>query len=275
MGAVSFSLDTRLAAELVRCLPASVFMETGTFQGDTAEALRAQFTQIYTVELSERLAEAARKRLASYRNITVLQGASAEVVGKIAETYRQEGVLFWLDAHWCSADSTAGEASQCPLLEEIGAIEWLNDSSAILIDDARLFLAAPPAPHEIGQWPRFQEVIDALLGLSRNHEVSVINDVIAFTPKRIGEVMRGYAQENGIDLLRVVSAAKSKSELERAHTEASAYAEQLAAEVETQRRAAEERLRVIEEQQARIEQLESQVTELSGKKAALKTLFGK
>ena len=275
MGAISFSLDPRLARQLAGALPAAVFLETGTFRGETAEALRGEFSHIYTVELSEELARSAQERLGPYRNITVFQGGAEDVVARISELHRHEGVLFWLDAHWCSADSTAGEASQCPLLDEIRAIEWLNDSSAILIDDARLFLSAPPAPHEISQWPRFQEVVDALMSLSSNHEISVINDVIAFTPRRLADTMRAYAQEHGIDLVRMVSDARNKSELEKAHAEASAYAGQLATEVETLRSAAEERLRVIEQQQAKIGQLEARVAELQGKKAALRTLFGK
>jgi len=275
MGAVDFSLSQPLCRIAAEALPASVFVETGTFRGETVEAVADLFATVYTIELSPELSEQAQARLDRFSHVTVCTGDSPGYLSPIAESHRHEGVLFWLDAHWCSADATAGETSQCPLLGEIGAIEWLNDSSAILIDDARLFLAAPPTPHEISQWPRLQEVVDGLLRLSRDHEISVINDVIAFTPKRIGAVMRGYAQAHGMDLLRMVSDAKSKSELEKAHAEASTYAEQLAAEVETLRAAAEERLRVIEEQQARIKQLEARVAELQGKKAALKTLFGK
>ncbi len=43
------------------------FIETGTFEGDMAEAQREVFQTIVTIELSDKLCEAARRRLAACR----------------------------------------------------------------------------------------------------------------------------------------------------------------------------------------------------------------
>jgi myosin heavy subunit len=107
-----------------------------------------------------------------------------------------------LDAHWCVANDTSGEQSQCPLLEEILAIGQLNDQSVILIDDARLFLAPPPKPHEASQWPSLDNIINKLHKLSNQHEIMVINDVIVFYPTNVREPITEYAREVGVDWLR-------------------------------------------------------------------------
>jgi hypothetical protein len=123
--------------------------------------------------------------------------------------------LFFLDAHWCVAEGTAGQHSQCPLLEEIGAIGALSPDSVILIDDARLFLAPPPPPHEVTQWPSFDQVDAALRAASTEHELMVVNDVIAFYPRRLHGVMKAYAHAHGIDWLRAAQSLSENEDLRR------------------------------------------------------------
>ena len=53
MGAVHFSLDTNLVKAIKSVLSLDVFVETGTFKGDTIENVKDYFTEIHSVELSE------------------------------------------------------------------------------------------------------------------------------------------------------------------------------------------------------------------------------
>ena len=55
MGAVFFSLDRRLVDFLQQALPLPVFVETGTFRGDTIAEVADRFDEVHTVELSEEL----------------------------------------------------------------------------------------------------------------------------------------------------------------------------------------------------------------------------
>lgn len=202
MGAISFSLDVHLVERIKDVLPLSVFFETGTFKGDTIEAMLPYFDRLITVELSEPLWKEVTNRFADEKKVEPYLGNSPNIIAKFRPALRDESVLYWLDAHWCVADDTSGEKSQCPLLEEIHAIGHLNDKSIILIDDARLFLASPPEPHEVSHWPSIDSIVEALRQISSQHELSVVNDVIIFCPKAARNSVIGYARKHGVDWLR-------------------------------------------------------------------------
>ncbi len=208
MGAVTFSLDVRLVEMLKAALPLSVFVETGTFKGNTVADMAPLFDRLITVEFSEPLWKEAVARFKNESKVEVLLGNSPEVLARLQPTLDDTPTLFWLDAHWCVAENTAGDQSQCPLLDEIRAINRLGDTSVVLIDDARLFLAPPPKPHEIAQWPSFNKIVTALRELNEQHELMVINDVIAFFPKSAGKAVEGYAQKYGIDWLSAANYLK-------------------------------------------------------------------
>lgn len=201
MGVVTFSLDIRLVESLKEALPLSVFVETGTFKGDTVASMTPFFDRLITVEFSEPLWKKGVARFKNESKVEVLLGNSPEVLAGIRPILGDKPTLFWLDAHWCIAENTAGNQSQCPLLDEIRAINRLDDTSVILIDDARLFLAPPPEPHEISQWPMLSQIIAALHELSDQHKLMVINDVIAFFPSQAITAMTSYAKRFGTDWL--------------------------------------------------------------------------
>jgi len=179
MGAIHFSIDPALVDLLQNELGIQNFVETGTFEGDTIAKLLPRFDSIHSVELSPEYYRAATERFKGCANVQLHHGDSPEALRKIVSEVGAHPTLFWLDAHWCAANSTAGEKSQCPLLGEIRAIGKLDPKSVILIDDARYFLCAPPAPHDVSDWPALQEVLDALSACgSETHRVAVINDTI-------------------------------------------------------------------------------------------------
>jgi glycosyltransferase involved in cell wall biosynthesis len=208
VGAVTFSLDPPLVAALQSALPLSVLLETGTFKGDTVSALESFFDKVVSIELSEALYADAINRFADCTHVRILQGNSGDKLRELRSELQDVGVLYWLDAHWCIATNTAGELSECPLLDELQAIGKLNNKSVVLIDDARLFLAPPLAPHEITHWPSFHQVLTCLLAMSADHELIVINDVIAFFPKQARAAVQAYAQSCGTDWLVATNCLK-------------------------------------------------------------------
>jgi hypothetical protein len=90
---------------------------------------------------------------------------------------------------------------ECPLLFELEAIGSLNDRSVVMIDDARLFLAPPPAPSKPGEWPHLSELLARLSAVRPENELLVIDDVIVFFPPEIADALRSFARENAIDWL--------------------------------------------------------------------------
>jgi FkbM family methyltransferase len=203
VGAIFFSIDLELVRRLQGALPLRVFVETGTFQGDTAELVAPHFERIYTIELSEALHARASARLQKLPNVACLQGDSSATLRKIRALHAGKGVLYWLDAHWCGPE-TAGQANECPLLTELDAIGPLDAHSAVLIDDARLFLAPPPRPHDASHWPSIDAVVESLRAIGQRHQLWVINDVMIFAPRPASATIVEYGQSRGLDLHTLV-----------------------------------------------------------------------
>lgn len=213
MGAVHFSIDTKLLEHLTELLPLTVFVETGTFQGDTVQAARPFFEKLYSAEVVEKHYQLAAQRFDSDTAVSLHLGASSKLLRSLAPELRDKSVLYWLDAHWCeTGDGTAPTDTQCPLLDELEAIGTLNPSSVVLIDDARYFLAPPPEPNDPSTWPTLDAVLQALRALSSNHEVMVTNDVIVFSPKAIGENLRTFAQRTQVDWLAISNRAEDRDQ---------------------------------------------------------------
>jgi hypothetical protein len=204
MGAVNFSLSPELVGALKEALPLEVLVETGTFRGDSIAGLAGDFREVHSVEMSEEYYAHARKRLAALPHVHLALAHSPDFLRDLRPRLGNRAVLYFLDAHWCVASDVAGTESQCPLLDEIAAIGRLGESSAILIDDARLFLAPPPEPHEVGQWPSFDQIDSALRKLSPAHELMVVNDVMVFHPRSARAAVNAFARKHGLDWLRAV-----------------------------------------------------------------------
>ena len=219
VGAVYFSVDTQLIRELKRHLPLEVLVETGTFEGDTVAQVRELFATLYTVELSEKYFEISRQRFFRDPAIHVSKGHSPDWLKQLVPRLKDQPVLYWLDAHWCVAEQTAGEISQCPLVEELRAIGDLNSKSVLMIDDAHLFLCPPPHPHESSQWPPFDGLVRELRALSPIHEMMVLNDVFLFYPGSVASAVQGYARENSINWLTVLDKSRDYDQVVRENKE--------------------------------------------------------
>lgn len=200
MGAIHFSLDPQVVRFLCQHLALETFVETGSYEGDTLSSVAYLFNDIWTVESSQALFERLSGKYAGRKNFHLSWGDSPEFLASKRSLFKGH-VLFWLDAHWCVADNVKSERSQCPLLRELEAISSLTEESVILIDDARLFLAPPPRPHNAYQWPSFQQILERLQALSPNHSLMVLNDVIFFAPKKIEQQLHAFAVEHGVDWL--------------------------------------------------------------------------
>lgn len=247
MGAVDFSIDMRLVETLRRVLPISVFVETGTFEGEAVARARESFDEVYSIELSDHYHARAAERFAGDAGVRLYHGDSSRVLASLRPTLEDKATLYWLDAHWCVADETAGEQSQCPLLDELTALGRLNTESVVLIDDARLFLATPPYPHEASNWPRLQEVVERLLLLSSDHELMVVNDVIVFFPGAALTAVSDHARSYGIDWLAQLHRL---AELEHERDQLAGIAIERLEAIESLTRAAEDRATLIEQLKA-------------------------
>ena len=209
MGAIFFSLDATLARLLQRELSCDVFFESGGFEGDTIAVVKELFDRVVSVELAPTYAQGLRTRFLEEKNVEIVEGDSAATLEKMNAALRDSRVLYWLDAHWCDANAVDAAIHQCPLLRELRALGNLNEHSAVVIDDARLFLAPPLAPHEVTDWPTWTQIsklIEANSGST--HEVMVVNDCIVIFPRAMQGAMAEYAQTRGADWLKIADLSR-------------------------------------------------------------------
>jgi hypothetical protein len=185
------SITTDLSAELQAALGLRRAVETGTYVGDGARRLAARFPEVVTIELSEELHEVAAGNLADLPQVRPLLGSSVDHLPALAA----EGVptLYFLDGHY-SGPATAGSGQECPVLDELDAIGAGHPGDAIVIDDARLFAAPPPPPHDPAQWPTLIEVFDRLRALRPDSHVTMLDDQVIAVPPSARAVVDAYGQ---------------------------------------------------------------------------------
>jgi hypothetical protein len=117
----------------------TLFVETGTFLGDTTLAMANEFERCWTVEIDRSLYEQAVRRFEGHANITALHGNSESLIDTILQEI-EAPAIFWLDGHY-SRGKTGRGLSDTPIVSELTRIfEHPVKTHVILIDDARQFL---------------------------------------------------------------------------------------------------------------------------------------
>ena len=194
MGVVAPGFPAELAIELARIQATSVFVETGTFRGETARWAASHFARVYTVERAEALYRDNTQKFSTVLNLAAHLGDSRAVLPRILSEIGAQPGLFWLDGHWSCAP-TAGSGDECPLLDELALLADRGDD-LILIDDARFFLGAPPAPFDPASWPTLLDIVHALPAQGQHSFMQVVDDVIFIVPRKpsLVEVLTAYAR---------------------------------------------------------------------------------
>ena len=126
----------------------SIWIETGTYYGETTNILSKISNKVISIEADKRLFQLATNKFKNYNNVEIVNERSENILDKIlSENIHIKNVCLYLDAHLCTdhitGSSTYGEEdSGTPIMKEISIIE--NDiinreKYVILIDDIRLF----------------------------------------------------------------------------------------------------------------------------------------
>ena len=158
-----------------------VFVETGTFLGDTIEYFKHKFKILYTIELSTDLARRAIKRFETEKNVKVIEGNSADILKQLVQELDCVA-LFWLDGHYSSEFFYNGEYiitakadKNTPIEEELDIILDSKYPNVILVDDARLFNGE-------NDYPTITNIKQKLILSGRNYILQVFDDIIHILP---------------------------------------------------------------------------------------------
>jgi hypothetical protein len=194
MGIIHHGAPTELILALKRESGIENFIETGTLVGNTAAWAANHFARVVTIENEPERHKKAVERFRETANVEVLFGHSPTVLSTCPLAL---GNIFWLDAHWMGTGSgTGGEVYECPVLAEIFEINYLKIPTGhiILVDDARLFSAPPPSPHNASQWPDLNAVVSALYNHGARYVV-LYEDALIAVPKNMKPFLVKYLQE--------------------------------------------------------------------------------
>jgi hypothetical protein len=160
---------------------AKTFIETGTLFGDTVMALVHDFEKLFSVELSEELANMAKIRFQNLEYVSIIHGDSARILNELLAPI-SEKCLFWLDGHYSSSFKHNGETIQTakgetntPIIKELGFIlrHPIKDH-VILIDDARCFGTTK-------DYPSMKELKKFVFAHNPALSVKVSRDIIRIT----------------------------------------------------------------------------------------------
>ncbi len=147
----------------------NIFIETGTYRGDTIEAVKGHFERVFSIELCPELACLAEKKFETDDHVEIIQGDSGSEIENVLKRIN-EPALFWLDGHY-SAGETARGGKDTPIMEELDCI--LNseiEGHIIVIDDARCFRSdlAYPAFEDLEQFI-YSITPDAMIKVEDDH----------------------------------------------------------------------------------------------------------
>lgn len=190
MGSVEFGLPKSFFEHCRGMSEYSVFVETGTYLGDSARWASRHFSRVYTIEISWNLHNQAKRALSDLENVTPLFGDSRILLRQLLPDLKGEKCVFWLDGHW-SGGETYGRFDECPLLEELQVVNQYGSGNIVLVDDARYFLTPPPPPHDPAAWPELSDIVSALQAVPRY--VGVFEDVVYGLPLQMKDSFREYS----------------------------------------------------------------------------------
>lgn len=190
MGLINFGIPEKESDIIKEIMGLNIFVEGGTFKGDTAKSMSNKFLKVFTIENSDKIFNEAKQNLKGISNITLLKGDTRKHLKEILDN--NDNILFWLDAHWSGGD-TYGQMDECPLIEELNIIfNFSSRNLAILIDDARLFLAPPASPHNFRNWPSIKQILNSI---PDDWSCIVYEDVIYLYPIKIEDELKSSLQK--------------------------------------------------------------------------------
>lgn len=161
-------------------IPNAVWVETGTFMGDTAALLALTAKEVHTIEPDGALYEKAAARFKETPHVHVIHGLSENVFPVLLPTL-SGSVNFWLDGHFSGGFTHKGP-TDCPIRDELASIErsiGRFENLTVLIDDLRCF---DPSNIEYADYPP----VDFLVDWARKNSLSwhIEHDIFVASKRR-------------------------------------------------------------------------------------------
>jgi hypothetical protein len=116
----------------------TVFVESGTYLGDTVAFIAPHAAEVVSVELHDELWQRAVERFADIPNVDIRHGDAFELVPAIVAQVAAPP-LIWLDGHYSGEGTASGRESEpaARILSSLGDVSPAG--TTVVIDDLRLF----------------------------------------------------------------------------------------------------------------------------------------
>ena len=126
----------------------SLWIETGTYYGETTKLLSKISKKTISIEADKNLFETSNRILKKFKNVEILNGKSEDLLDKvISKNLNFKNICIYLDAHLCqdhlkNTKTFGNENTATPILNELEIVSKYVASFekiVVLIDDIRLF----------------------------------------------------------------------------------------------------------------------------------------
>jgi len=152
-----------------------VFFETGTYLGNTIYGVKEVFEEIYSVELSQDLAELASQRFRLDSNVHIINNDSSTAIDNFLQKLDKPAV-FWLDAHYSAGVTAMGEL-QTPVKDELrNILSHKIKRHQILVDDVKDF-------NGLNDYPTITEIFEMVRKFGAGYyDAKIEGDVFLIYP---------------------------------------------------------------------------------------------
>ena len=150
-----------------------IFLETGTYYGDTVAAIKDMYRSVISIEVDPALQQKACVRFSGDSKVQIVLGDCAKKLPEILATLLEPAV-FWLDGHYSGGETGKGEIED-PILISLSQIAAHPvKGHVIFIDDARTFDGREGRPD-------ISAVFNSIKKIDSRYIIRVQNDIIVAT----------------------------------------------------------------------------------------------
>lgn len=161
-----------------------MFVETGTYKGNTARWAAKNFSKVITIEKDDQRYSAFKQSIdGKINNIDALHGDSSSKIETIVNLVKGQKTLYWLDAHPMQV-TDASDKLQIPLLQELRHILTHKTEVFILIDDARFILSHGLCHYNGIPYPDMTDITDLVKNVDPDYTVSYCQDNLLIVPTK-------------------------------------------------------------------------------------------